>query len=122
MGAKYDKLYGVKDIGACNAPNPASDKFRHYVSDIGKVREAIRFGDTVPLTIECKRYDSYDVVGQVTEKYPYHFIVEFRAPSGRMSRRSVMYLDVLHGRVTVPALFKRRIPVKILDAPSELDF
>ena len=110
MSAKYDKLVG---FGASNAPDPASDKYRHYVSDIGRIRDLIHIGDHVPLTLDYKGYDPVTFDSYVTEKFPYHFLVEFETPSGRISHRSIMYLDVLHARAKIDHLGQRAAEAKI---------
>lgn len=120
MSAKYDRLEGLRER-VDKTPDPANDKFRHYISDIGRVRHVIQRGDAVPLSIDYKNSDPFDVVGYVSQKFPYHFLVEFRAPSGHISHRSIMYLDVLHGRVRIPALRERDLRVRIPEAPVELE-
>lgn len=85
-------------------PNPKRDPFRYYVSDIDEVREAMWTNRQVNLRIHYRNDTPYDVTGAVSERFPYHCLVTFRAPSGVMSRRSVMYKDVLMGYVKVPGL------------------
>ena len=85
-------------------PNPKHDPFRYYVSDIEEVREAMNIGRSVELRIHYRNDSPYDVTGTVSERYPYHCVVTFTAPSGRTSHRSVMYKDILLGYVKVPGL------------------
>ena len=111
MSAKYDKLVGFS--GSTTAPDPKHDKYRHYVSDIGRIRDLIRIGDHVSLTLDYKGYDPMTFDATVSQKYPYHFLVEFPTPSGRISHRSIMYLDVLHARVQIAHLGERAAEAKI---------
>ena len=85
-------------------PDPKHDKYRLYVGDLDDVRREMYTGREVELRIHYRNDTPYNVTGKVSERYPFHCVVAFTAPSGRVSHRSVMYVDILMGYVKVPGL------------------
>lgn len=95
---------GRKAYGELSIPSYKNDLYRYYASDIADVREQVCIGQSIPLRLRYKRDTPVDVTAFVSEKYQYHCVVSFIAPSGRLSHRSVMYLDVLLGYVKIPGI------------------